>query len=143
MKLNFLIILTWLQQILFSLSAWRQISFLTQKNRLIDKNECIIDQFRCLTFLSLKCANPEKYTPMLYWPMIEMSKIVTHDRCVSVIRLPRQMENMKHDEGRIGMIHQWIETLCDPYSSLLSTLNETVHVCTRWQSVNTNNQFFL
>lgn len=51
--------------------------------------------------------------------------------CVSVIRLPRQMENMKHDEGRIGMIHQWIETLCDPYSSLLSTLNETVHTLTQ------------
>ena len=68
--------------------------------------------------------------------------INTVTRSVSVIRLPRQMGNMVHDEGRIGMVHQWIETLCDPYSSLLTTLNETVHVSTNIYNMHICSHFF-
>ena len=47
--------------------------------------------------------------------------------CCSIIKLPQQV-NLKHDEGRIEMLHQWIETLCDPDSNLILELNKSTQV---------------
>ena len=47
--------------------------------------------------------------------------------CCSIIKLPQQV-NLKHDEGRIEMLHQWIETLCDPDSNLILELNKSIQV---------------
>ena len=49
-------------------------------------------------------------------------------RVSSVVKLPGEMQAVAHDEGRISMLHQWIEKLCDPYSRLVSELNKTVNV---------------
>lgn len=49
-------------------------------------------------------------------------------RVSSVVKLPGEMQAVSHDEGRIAMLHQWIEKLCDPCSRLISELNKTVNV---------------
>ena len=48
--------------------------------------------------------------------------------CISLITLPPQIVKLKHDERRIGMLHQWIETVCDPESNIIRELNKTVEV---------------
>ena len=48
-----------------------------------------------------------------------------------MVKLPGEMQAVTHDEGRISMLHQWIEKLCDPYSRLVSELNKTVNVSSR------------
>ena len=54
--------------------------------------------------------------------------------CCSVIKLPAQL-NIDHDEDRIDMIHQWIETLCDPYSNLVLELNTNAQVAKHYKSL--------
>ena len=46
----------------------------------------------------------------------------------SVVSLAREVREVKHDEGRVAMLHQWIEKLCDPYSNLITELNKNVKV---------------
>ena len=43
--------------------------------------------------------------------------------CESVVPLPG---GLRHEEARIDILHTWIETLCDPGSSLITELNNTV-----------------
>ena len=43
--------------------------------------------------------------------------------CESVVSLPG---GLRHEEARIDILHNWIETLCDPGSSLITELNNTV-----------------
>ena len=45
-----------------------------------------------------------------------------------MVTLPGEMQAVAHDEGRISLLHQWIEKLCDPYSRLINELNKTVNV---------------
>ena len=45
-----------------------------------------------------------------------------------VVSLPREMGEVGHDEGRVALLHQWIEKLCDPYSNLITELNKNVKV---------------
>ena len=49
-------------------------------------------------------------------------------RVSCVVKLPGEMQAVAHDEGRISLLHQWIEKLCDPYSRLIQELNKTVNV---------------
>lgn len=49
-------------------------------------------------------------------------------RLSSVVKLPVEMQVVAQDEGRIALLHQWIEKLCDPYSRLIQELNKTVNV---------------
>ena len=49
-------------------------------------------------------------------------------RLSSVVKLPGEMQVVAQDEGRIALLHQWIEKLCDPYSRLIQELNKTVNV---------------
>ena len=49
-------------------------------------------------------------------------------RLSSVVKLPGEMQVVAQDEGRIALLHQWIENLCDPYSRLIQELNKTVNV---------------
>ena len=65
-------------------------------------------------------------------------------RVSSVVKLPREMQAVSHDEGRISMLHQWIEKLCDPYSRLINELNKTVNVSSHFLgdiSLTTRNNF--
>lgn len=45
-----------------------------------------------------------------------------------VVPLSRELGEVGHDEGRVAMLHQWIEKLCDPYSNLITELNKNVTV---------------
>lgn len=45
-----------------------------------------------------------------------------------VVRLPRELQEVQHDEGRVARLHHWIERLCDPHSNLITELNKNVNV---------------
>lgn len=45
--------------------------------------------------------------------------------CVSIVTLPGQVV-LGHDESRLSLLHSWIAALCDPFSVLVTELNNTV-----------------